>query len=293
MATVVNGTDTYREFLPPAALRGTVACLWARRGDGAPVRVLPDTCSDIVWCPGAAPIVAGPDTSAWLSPTRPGELMVGARMLPGAGGAVLGVPLSLLRNQRIAGSELALGRPPEGEPPLVALIAFVERLLARSGDGPDRAVQAAAVRLLDPATRVDSLATELGFSDRQLRRRFLSAVGYGPKMLQRVLRLRRFLAEADLDLAAAAADAGYADQPHLSRECRALTGLSPSELRQDRSGHSAPSAAAPCSICSRVSSIRRSATIASSASATVGAHTRRTTAGWPWASDSSVQSSAT
>jgi AraC-like DNA-binding protein len=95
---------------------------------------------------------------------------------------------------------------------------------------PDRAVQAAVVRLLSPGQRVGELAADLGLSERQLHRRFLDAVGYGPKMLQRVLRLRRFLARADVDLAAAAAQAGYSDQPHLTRECRQLTGLTPAQL---------------------------------------------------------------
>ena len=53
-------------------------------------------------------------------------------------------------------------------------------------------------------------------------------------MLQRVLRLRRFLARTDVDLAAAAAEAGYSDQPHLTRECRQLTGLTPAQLSLHR-----------------------------------------------------------
>ena len=36
----------------------------------------------------------------------------------------------------------------------------------------------------------------LGVSERQLRRRFADAVGYGPKTLARVLRFQRFLALA-------------------------------------------------------------------------------------------------
>jgi AraC-like DNA-binding protein len=81
---------------------------------------------------------------------------------------------------------------------------------------------------------VASLAAELGVSERQLRRRFLHAVGYGPKLLERVLRLRRFIQAAAClranSLAALAADAGYADQPHLTRECRDLTALTPAQL---------------------------------------------------------------
>ena len=95
---------------------------------------------------------------------------------------------------------------------------------------PDRAVQAGAVRLLDPRQRVDRLAEDLGLSERQLRRRCRAAVGYGPKTLQRVLRLRRFLQGDRADLGRAAFDAGYSDQAHLTRECRTLIGLSPTRL---------------------------------------------------------------
>jgi AraC-like DNA-binding protein len=47
------------------------------------------------------------------------------------------------------------------------------------------------------------------------------------KRLSRVLRLQRALALArrGLPLATVAATAGYADQPHLAREVRALTGV--------------------------------------------------------------------
>lgn len=95
---------------------------------------------------------------------------------------------------------------------------------------PDLAVQAAVARLADPRQRIHELAADLGLSQRQLRRRFHDAVGYGPKTLQRILRLRRFLALADGDLARAATEAGYADQAHLAHETRQLTGLTPSTL---------------------------------------------------------------
>ncbi|HKZ12213.1 MAG TPA: helix-turn-helix domain-containing protein [Solirubrobacterales bacterium] len=100
----------------------------------------------------------------------------------------------------------------------------------RQGGGPPWPAPAAQ-RLRDPGRRVDEIATALGFSERQLRRRFLATVGYGPKTLQRILRMRRFLKLASVDgLAGGAAAAGYADQAHLSREVRALTGLTPSEI---------------------------------------------------------------
>ena len=69
--------------------------------------------------------------------------------------------------------------------------------------------------------------------ERSTLRRFEQAVGYGPKMFARVLRFRRFLSLVEDDshsLAWAAAEAGYADQPHLTRECNDLGGLPPAEL---------------------------------------------------------------
>ena len=76
------------------------------------------------------------------------------------------------------------------------------------------------------------LGRRSGLSERQLRRRFVDAVGYGPKTLARVLRFQRFLALAahGRDLGASALDAGYADQAHLTRECRRLSGRTPAEL---------------------------------------------------------------
>ena len=55
-----------------------------------------------------------------------------------------------------------------------------------------------------------------------------------------MLRLRRFLAlaeaEPNTDLARAAAEAGYSDQPHLTRECADLAGLPPAALLAARAG---------------------------------------------------------
>lgn len=232
---VLNETDSraYRELLAPAGLRHALACLWVRRGSG-PVRVLPDACADIVWRRGEGAVVAGPDTGPWHSRTEPGELILGVRFLPGAGGPALGFPLSELRDRRVALSELGLDPREElhGEADHRAVPRLLEAAAARLvvAGPPDGAVQAAVMRLLDPTQRVEALAADLGFSERQLRRRFLGSVGYGPKILQRVLRLRRFLAGERYDLARAALDAGYADQAHLARECLRLTGLTPSRL---------------------------------------------------------------
>lgn len=90
-------------------------------------------------------------------------------------------------------------------------------------------------------TAVGPLADALAVSERQLLRRFRAAVGYGPRTLARVLRFQRFLAvawappEAEQrqdrhDLARLAAELGFADQSHLTRECRRLAGTTPARL---------------------------------------------------------------
>ncbi|MEU4426659.1 helix-turn-helix domain-containing protein, partial [Actinoplanes sp. NPDC024001] len=79
---------------------------------------------------------------------------------------------------------------------------------------------------------VSDIAAVAGLGERQLRRRSVAAYGYGPKTLHRIFRMRRAvaLARAGRAFAAVAADAGYADQAHLSRDVRALAGVPLSEL---------------------------------------------------------------
>jgi AraC-like DNA-binding protein len=236
----------YREFAAPPALRGTVACPWVRApaSDGS-VRVLPDACTDVVWTRGRGVVVAGPDTSAKLASTQPGDLIVGLRFRPGAGGGALGLPLSELRDLRVDARDVdpAFAIDPDEDPRHVAgrlaaaaaarpgdpLVQHAARLLA--GDGippPDERSEGADVR---------AAAGALGVSERQLRRRFQAAVGYGPATLARILRFRRFVDAVDRggdDLATLALDAGYADQAHLTRECRRLAGVTPAALVRER-----------------------------------------------------------
>jgi AraC-like DNA-binding protein len=111
-------------------------------------------------------------------------------------------------------------------------------LLARlaAGRGPDLAVEAAVGQLLSERgqTRIASLAATAGLSERQLERRFRSAVGLGPKALARLVRFqevyRRLGEDAPGDWAMVALDCGYFDQAHLLRDYRELAGSPPSRL---------------------------------------------------------------
>ncbi len=237
----------YRELAPSRELHSLVACRWVRRVpksvDNDTTLVLPDGCVDLIWRDDEL-LLAGPDRSAQPSPIRPGQKILGIRLRPGAAGAVLGVPASEVGDGRLP-LEDVLGPDAGRLAERLGLAAsdesrfgLLEELVASQVREiqPDPLVLAATRRLGFPDSRVDWVADALGISHRQLRRRFHGAVGYGAKMLDRVLRFRRFVSEAssiaagDGDLARVAADLGYADQAHMTRECLDLSGLPPTRL---------------------------------------------------------------
>jgi len=241
----VQWAPGYREFDPGVALRQEVHCLWVSvlTPGRSLTRVLPDACTDLIWQSGAGAFVAGPDTGPLPDTRPPGTVLVGARFRPGAGGAALGVPLSELLDQRVDAADLPAvpgGRLPGSLAPAEALRRMA-RIAAElvTERPPDRLVLDAVHLLGRPGARADLVAVRLGLGERQLRRRCQAAVGYGPRMLTRVLRFRRFLSRAEAagtaaDLACLAAEAGYADQAHLTRESTRLAGLPPAALVRSR-----------------------------------------------------------
>jgi AraC-like DNA-binding protein len=80
--------------------------------------------------------------------------------------------------------------------------------------------------------RVDQLAEVSGLSVRTVQRLFADYVGVGPKWVMRRARLHEASERADggepVDWAALAADLGYADQAHLTRDFTATIGVAPS-----------------------------------------------------------------
>lgn len=230
---------SYREYDPPPALAPWLECMWERVGTGQPVRVLPDGCIDVVWTEGIGAQVAGPNTVAFMAAPPAQAQVVGARLWPGAASALLEViEPEGLRDVRPPAAQ-ALGRMgeqlehamSEADHPLVCLTDMLLEQ-ARLAPRPDPLVQEAVTQLRSPGATVAPLADSLGVSERQLRRRVAAAVGYGPKLLARVLRLQRALAAARSgdELARAALGAGYADQAHFTSDCRSLAGVSPTRL---------------------------------------------------------------
>jgi AraC-like DNA-binding protein len=245
----------YREFAPPADLKAYVVCTWTLdiRAGERPHRqnILPDGCSDIIWTGDARPIVVGPMTRPVVSTSTAtdAKAIIGVRFRPEAAAAVLGVPANELADRRIALDELwsrhvvsAASERLWKQRTAAGRIAAVQSLIASRRDQvealPDITVQHVISRLA--AYRPDGireLARHVGISERQLRRRFLTASGYTPKMLQRIVRFQRLLALAQhhartqpARLGDAAHTAGYADQAHMTREVGEFAGVTPSAL---------------------------------------------------------------
>ncbi|HEY1518692.1 MAG TPA: helix-turn-helix domain-containing protein [Solirubrobacteraceae bacterium] len=214
-------------------------CTWEQQTAVAwEQRVVPDACVDLLWS-GDRLSIAGPDTRARVVALDPGARIVGVRLRPGAAGEALGLPASELRDAAPDAADV-LGRD-RAETLLASLLAgnnehalLLAAVCAPDGRRPDPLVGAAVAALDRPHARVAPVAAELGVSARQLQRRVADAVGYGPKMLARVLRFRRLQSLAPAPLVELALEAGYADQAHMTAEVTELAGISPVRFLKDR-----------------------------------------------------------
>jgi AraC-like DNA-binding protein len=116
-----------------------------------------------------------------------------------------------------------------------ALAEIDRRLAALLHDAPPEEHQAdQMVRDIEAAhgvLRLGELAARLGRSPRRLQRLFLETVGVTPKFFSLITRARRaaqlMAAPGRTPLADVAAQAGYADQSHMTRDFVRLAGVSP------------------------------------------------------------------
>jgi AraC-like DNA-binding protein len=113
--------------------------------------------------------------------------------------------------------------------------ALLDRFLARglaAGPRPRPETLHAWRRLTETrgTLRIEALAAELGWSRQHLVTRFRHEFGLAPKATAKVLRLHHAVRLMPAtDLATVAALSGYADQAHLNRDFRALTGTTPTD----------------------------------------------------------------
>ena len=227
-----------------------LACVWTARPTGRH-RLVPDACMDLlcIWRSDGAEHppdiwLCGPERTAWTFELPPGTVAVGVRFRPGCASLVFDVDASSVLDRRVRFDDVVgldaadrVRAAISGVDDLDGRASAFEAALAswlRSVDPDALAFADSMTDLLVRSPRVpqSELATTARVTPRHLHRRLLHTFGHGSAMLGRQLRFQRFLAvrEQDVDtttrsLAELASAAGYADQAHLSRDCRALTGL--------------------------------------------------------------------
>jgi len=205
---------------------------------------VPDGCIDLVWTNGEI-IVAGPDVAVAVSSIARSSTVVGVRFRPGAASKWLGLPMSEIVGGRVALAEFwgapahdIAARMADAESTAERMRALQEGLCRVAIDldrpAPDMEFVFNALETGSGGPSMATILDRLDISPRTLRRRCCEAFGYGPKTLDRILRFQRFLKLArhgrTQHLAGLAFEAGYADQAHLTREVRRLSGFSPTQV---------------------------------------------------------------
>lgn len=175
----------------------------------------------------------------------------GVRFRPGGFRGILGGPVLTLTGRIIpltgiydfdvgAAEAEVLGAAEDAD-----RIRITERLLRTRMPAPDDTVDLVhgiVERIANDRdiNRVDELAAQLSLGERALQRLFNDYVGVSPKWVIRRSRLHdaaaRLANDEDVNLTQLAADLGYSDQAHFTRDFKALVGRSPSDYRRSASG---------------------------------------------------------
>ena len=211
-----------------------------RSGTGVAIhhRVLPVAGATlIIDLDGHAAVLTGPRTRAAVAAERWGRGIT-AGLTPAGVRAVFGMPMG----------ELAEATVPFDEPELVERLAaaggdrlaildgWVRRKIRDARQEVDPRIVMAWTRLQRPDTEpgVDVVAARLGVRRRLLEQGFRRDVGIAPGAVARIARLQRAIGmlAGQVALGRVAAECGYADQPHLTRDVRSTCGCTPVELRR-------------------------------------------------------------
>ena len=189
----------------------------------------------------AGAVLGGPCLRSQVIDTAEQVRVMGVVFRPGGAYALTGEDQSTLVGRDIALEDLfgaAARRLRERllhTPAPLERLALLEqwlrsRVRAASTD-PALAYVVDALHRRPQVARIAPLVRETGWSDDRFQRHFRRRLGMGPKRYARLLRFRAVVDEAHASLAIdwsrVAADNGYADQAHLTREFREFAGMTP------------------------------------------------------------------
>ncbi|GGQ39159.1 AraC family transcriptional regulator [Couchioplanes azureus] len=256
MPAILNpgaGQEKFRFRAPGAApqLRPYVAHYWIvtwdlRGEEPYEQQVLPYPAVNMTFKPGRCRI-AGVPRGRFTEVLHDAGRVFGVRFHPGGFHPFLRAPVSSITDRFLAVEDVfgppgrALAEAVLAADDATAVAVLDEFLAARAPRQPEPAARLAAAVVARTAaepgiTRVDDLAREFDLTMRQLQRLFADYVGVGPKWVIRRHRLHEAAARAAdgirLDLGALAAELGYSDQAHLTRDFAGMIGVPPSQYIQ-------------------------------------------------------------
>jgi AraC-like DNA-binding protein len=190
------------------------------------------------------PLVYGVQRGVFVRVLHGADQVFGVKFRPGAFRPLARGPVAELADRAVPAAGLfgervtALGREILALDDLAQMVsladAFLLGLVSATAPDPQVAEVTALVERITASPwlfRVDALARELGVTVRWLQRLFAEYVGVSPKWVLRRARLHEAAARADegagVGWAALAADLGYSDQSHLTRDFTAAVGAPP------------------------------------------------------------------
>ncbi len=255
---------TYEERSAPAALRGVVSHFAERRGDltGRPVSLAlpgrPDQFLEIYLAepyrpridggaPSPAPemVVVGPQSYRRVELDMVGQVVAfHIHFSPTGFHRLFGPSMRQIADQAFNAADVLGHRAARLREAVRQAAGFEERVLAAAAWIADALATAAAETPVDRAARllaraggvarVEDLAVRSGLGVRQFNRRFAEAVGLAPKLYARTLRFNRVLDQRirrpGESWTRLIQEAGYFDDAHFARDCRAFGGASPGAL---------------------------------------------------------------
>jgi len=245
-------------FAPSGGLARLVDRFWVVTWDlrGRPSHtqhVLAHPVVNVTFLGGSPGVVNGVTTAVGAQTLSGAGRVLGVMFRPAGFRPVLGRALASITDTTLplaevvdgalaAGTAARLADAPDG-PAMAAAADEALAALVPAEPQPSEATTALVERVAaDPAfRRVEDVADEAGCTPRQLQRRFADHVGLSPRAVLRRYRLyeaaERSRSGERVDWAAIAADLGYSDQAHLTRDFTARFGLPPGRfLARNRGG---------------------------------------------------------
>lgn len=261
---------------PGPPLDRFVECFWHNEGERLShrrERLLPNGSFALLFSLSEAPIrrfahdgdivglalpdaaVCGAQSSYAVRDTTQPRTVLGVHFRPGGAAPLLGLPAGLITDHHVGLDALWGARSRELRERLVeavtpeARFGLIERALRARLDAAPRHHPAVshALRRMSAApslARIAEVRAETGYGAKRFIALFRDSVGLTPKLYCRVRRfqdaIERLARGEAVEWAEVAADAGFADQPHLNREFRAFAGLTPTQYRPvapDRPNH--------------------------------------------------------